>query len=542
MTKKRIMAIMTLMMIVITVFAISMYANRETLQKFTGAYYKPLKAAVYDREALQGISEDFTVDKSFSTHMPLVIIDTGGVDPVINTEKKLSPDNRWIFEDIEGLDPYIGGSISVISGNERNHIYDKPDNTSNMLIKRRGNSSMLYEKAQYLIKLTTDTGEENKVSILNMGAESEWILNGSMADKSMIRNYLAYRTAAQFIPYTPDFEMCEVVFRNGSDYKYGGVYLIGENIKQGKNRVEIEKYKSTSETNSFLIRRDRYDSNGINLDTYATKNKLSKAYVGKDDKGITYLGMIYPSEKNIKPEMVEYVTDQISVIEKVIYSNDFDIYSTYSRYIDVDSFVDYFLFNEFFGSYDSGTYSTYMYRDVGGKLKMGPVWDYDGTMDNYILEPLKVDVMAFQIKPWFDRLVLDKSFVEKLQKRYYNLRKTVFSDMYMNNSIDEILAYIGPAQEREWTRWANVYTTDNKYSAKSYFDGDSYVYRNSLEFPGEIYNIKTKLRQHGGAIQESLNILEGSCIWQTELSSRMDIALLLALLIVVVSVSYIKRI
>lgn len=541
MTKKRIAAIFASLLIFIIVVGISMYANRDQSKTLMGSYHRELPAADWGGDALQGIDENFAVDESFSTHLPLVIIDTAGIQPPIYTEKRMVK-GFMTYADIEGIEPYVKGSISIISGNEKNTIGDEPVTTSQMFIKRRGNSSMIYAKAQYLLKLITDKGEENKVSILNMGEDNEWILNGSMADKSMIRNYLPYKIAAQFMPYTPDNEICEVVIKNGEDYTYQGVYLMGENIKQGKDRVDIEKFKKSSKSNSMLLRRDRYDENDIILDTYATKKELSKRYESRRYMGITYIGLLYPSKKNVTQDMIDYATDEISTIEKILYSGDFDIYSTYNRYIDVDSFVDYFLINEFFGSYDSGNFSTYMYRNVGEKLKMGPVWDFDGAIDNYIHEPLEVDVMAFQIKPLFDRLVRDKAFIEKLENRYAHLRRGVLSDENINKSIDEIVNYIGPAQEREWARWSEEYTKDTDLSVETYYDGEGYVYRNSLEYSGEIYNIKTNLRKHGSAIMNSLDELEGSCIWQTSWSSRADIALLLTMLITVVSVIYIKRI
>jgi len=541
MTKKRIAAIFASLLIFIIVVGISMYANRDQSKTLMGSYHRELPAADWGGDALQGIDENFAVDESFSTHLPLVIIDTAGIQPPIYTEKRMVK-GFMTYADIEGIEPYVKGSISIISGNEKNTIGDEPVTTSQMFIKRRGNSSMIYAKAQYLLKLITDKGEENKVSILNMGEDNEWILNGSMADKSMIRNYLPYKIAAQFMPYTPDNEICEVVIKNGEEYTYQGVYLMGENIKQGKDRVDIEKFKKSSKSNSMLLRRDRYDENDIILDTYATKKELSKRYESRRYMGITYIGLLYPSKKNVTQDMIDYATDEISTIEKILYSGDFDIYSTYNRYIDVDSFVDYFLINEFFGSYDSGNFSTYMYRNVGEKLKMGPVWDFDGAIDNYIHEPLEVDVMAFQIKPLFDRLVRDKAFIEKLENRYAHLRRGVLSDENIDNSIDEIVNYIGPAQEREWARWSEEYTKDTDLSVETYYDGEGYVYRNSLEYSGEIYNIKTNLRKHGSAIMNSLDELEGSCIWQTRWSSREDIALLLTMLITVVSVIYIKRI
>ena len=70
----------------------------------------------------------------------------------------------------------------------------------------------------------------------------------------------------------------------------------------------------------------------------------------------------------------------------MLYSQDEALFKTYDRYIDVDSFVDYFLLNEFFGNYDAGNHSTYMYKESGGKLHIGPVWDFDQAMNNYFAD------------------------------------------------------------------------------------------------------------------------------------------------------------
>lgn len=537
MKKKRIAAVLAVMTLSALVIFISVFTNRDKLDELNGSYYRNLPPAGWEGDAMKGINPDFSMDKDFSSHLPIVVIDTDGMEPPIYAEMT-EVDGSYIFTDIEGIDPYVSGRVEVICGNKENRIDDEPKHSSEIMIKRRGNSSILYEKAQYMLKLVTAKGEENKVDILGMGAENEWILNGSMADKSMIRNYVAYKTAAQFMPYTPDYEICEVVIKKNGKYFYNGVYLFGESIKQGKDRVDIQSFKANSPVNSFLVRRDRFDKNANILDTYATKNKLSKS-----ETGMTYIELLYPGKMNATREVEAYAESEISTVEKVLYSDDFSVYSTYERYLDVDSFVDYYLINEFFGSYDSGTFSTYMYKDVGEKLKMGPVWDYDGTMDNYIYEPLEVEHMAFQLKPWFDRLVLDRSFVEKLESRYAYLRRTVLSDENITDLISETVDYIGPSQEREWSRWAHIYTTDNKYSMMGYLDEDmDYIHRNSREFQGEILRIKTILVKHGNEIQQSLNVLKGSCIWETDWNSRMDIALLVTMLIMAVSVIYIRRV
>ena len=98
-----------------------------------------------------------------------------------------------------------------------------------------------------------------------------------------------------------------------------------------------------------------------------------------------YKRQVYPSSKSCTPEQAEYIQRDLSRFEKALYSLDYDDPKLgYRAYIDVDSFVDYMVFNEFFQNYDDTRYSTYLSREVGGKLSIGPVWDFNNALDNYM--------------------------------------------------------------------------------------------------------------------------------------------------------------
>ena len=481
------------------------------------SYAEPLEAAPSEQDALAHIGEDFIVDERFCSHLPIVILDTNGIEPPINTYED---HEQKRFVAIEGLDPYVEGTISVISGEDGvNTLQDTPQLVSSMRIKRRGNSSMLYEKAQWMVKLVTESGQDNDVDVLGMGEEHEWILNGSMFDKSLLRNYLAYSIASEFMSYTPDSRFCEVLIREGTQYRYQGVYLLGESIKQGPDRVDIAEYKKGEVFNSYLVRRDRYEENVNILETYGQKNGYSTEF----------FELLYPTRRRAEEDMIQYAQKDLNAIEKVIYSDDPEIFATYPDVIDVDSFVDYFLLNEFFASYDSGNFSTYCYKDVGGKLTMGPVWDFDGTMDNYRNEALETGVLAFQTKPWFDRLCKDKNFVKKLEKRYIRLRQTTLFEKHVTEKIDEITAHLGGAQERDWYRWGHWYTTENKYSLLPEKNKQGEVkIRNAVNYPDEIYRIKTVLREHGRQLPEAIKGLEKLTDKDTGAENWMGWLLLLA--------------
>ncbi len=495
------------------------------------AYDTTLSGYGHDSGTLEYINEDFTVRNSFKSQLPIVILDTNGVEPPINTRfEKTDPDEptKGIFIPIEGVEPYVEGHITILADSETgiNRLTDTPEYTGRIKIKRRGNSSMSYEKAQWLIKLMTESDEEIEEDILGMGEENEWVLNGTMTDKSMLRNYIAYSIASEIMPYTPDGRYCEVLIKNEDKYSYQGLYLMSENIKHGTGRVNLSAYDPDTVINSFLCRRDRYDVDALTLDNYARLNDLSEEY----------LALLYPSKYRATDDMISYVNKEINNFEETIYSDDPEVYSKYPDIIDVDSFVDYFLINEYFCNYDAGNNSTYFYKDRGGKLTMGPVWDYDGAIDNYKFEALNVETIAFHTKPWFDRLCMDKDFVLKLEKRYLELKRTTLNNDHVMDKIDETVQYLGGAIDREWYRWGHIYRAENIKTSLNdvVLDNGMVLKRNTSSYESEIVRIKSTLREHSKHIYENIRLLERDTSFNTGFESITGWLLLVTALVLTV--------
>lgn len=510
----------------------NLYVQRQKQVNVHDSYSVPLTPAPVEEDPTAGINEDFTLNEKYSSHFPLIVIDTDGEEPPITT-KLLPEESRYVT--LEDVEPYVPGTFYLIDNESGvNRPGDSPAVESLMKIKRRGNSSMHYDKAQYNVKLLTESGQNNDVNLLNMGEEHEWILNGSMTDKSMMRNYLGYRVASRILPFTPDSRYCEVIFKNGDQYTYQGVYLLLESIKQGPNRVDISDYRASQPFNSFLLRRDRYDESDDRL----LEIDPGEGTVNRKESFFC----LYPRSEDISEKQKNYVENTIASLERALYSNDSKVFVTYKDYIDVDSFVDYFIISEFLANYDAGQYSTYMYQEVGGKLKMGPVWDYDGAMDNYKMEELDLEVTAFQTKPWFERLALDKYFLRKVEKRYAQLRRGILSEETIIGMVDDLEAYIGGAREREWMRWNRVYTQGSKFSLEDRLDDTEFALkRESSQYEQEIYRLKTVLRRHGAAIPKRLRLLEWSTGFDSGARSYQGIALLLAAAIFFIPVYYVNR-
>ena len=80
-------------------------------------------------------------------------------------------------------------------------------------------------------------------------------------------------------------------------YEYQGLYLMMEPVEQGSDRVDISDYNPKNNYTSYLVRRDRYDEEGVMLDTYATLNQLCYGY----------LDLKYPKSPDLTDEIKKYV-------------------------------------------------------------------------------------------------------------------------------------------------------------------------------------------------------------------------------------------
>ncbi|MFI3176322.1 MAG: CotH kinase family protein [Eubacteriales bacterium] len=518
-----ICAIITIM--ASSIFATILYKKIHTPEVIS-AYEEPLEEAPKESDPLVGLNSDFTANEEFSTHLPIVVIDTDDV-PIEMPEYELL--EQMSAEDALGTGEYVQGNVTIIDSDHAvNTLQDASAVVSNMIIKRRGNTSVYFEKAQYLMKFQTESGENNDVNVLGMGEHHEWILSAAMIDKSMMRNYLAFSIASQVLSYTPDSVYCEVFIKQGDTYEYQGLYLMLESIAQDVNRIDITEYAQSSVYNSYLLRRDRFNENDTMLTTYGKEYGFAAESIGVE----------YPTQTSISEEMIDYIQKDLWTIEEILYSDDINVFSTYPDYIDVDSFIDYFLLNEFFMNYDAGNHSTYFYKDLGGKLTMGPIWDFDGATDNYVLEAVNLEDITFQTKPWFDRLCQDEVFVKKLISRYEELRRDVLSDDAIIDKIDEIVAHNGGAIEREWYRWSEYHASEYAYYGVSistlepYIDEDgNLVKRNALTYEEEIYGMKSALRIHGSMMSEQLETLLGATTVSTGLSGYRDYLLVLVMIL-----------
>ncbi len=380
-----------------------------------------------------------------SSELPIVMINTLG-QIIVNNEK------------VDALMEmkYNGpGTITYVS--DPPNIY-----TGNIGIEIRGASSSGYPQRPYAVETRTALGANNNVSLLGMPAENDWILLSNYNDRSLIRNQLAFEIFRGMGQYAPRTHLCEVLV----DSAYRGIYLFGEKIKRDNGRVAIATLGTTENTG------DDVTGGYILQQNYWNElNSFQSNFSPIDHPGLViHFVYEYPKQDSITIPQKQYIAGFVDSLETALYSSGFaDPVLGYRRYLDVKSFIDYFLVNELSRNNDGFKKSVFFHKDKnsnGGKLKAGPVWDFDWAWKNLytceIFENTDGSGWAHHINDcftdnyscgWYIRLLQDSSFNNTLRCTYEEYRTNVLSTQDIFAFIDSVGDRVQNAQARHFQKW-----------------------------------------------------------------------------------------
>ena len=313
-------------------------------------------------------------------------------------------------------------------------------------IKLRGNSSLSFNQKKYTFETRNENGKDSVVSLLGLPAHSKWVLLAPYNDISMMRDPLAFQLWRDMGHWGPRTVMCELML----DGEYRGIYILAEAIKRGEERVPISKLKKSDVsgrelTGGYMLRIDAYDEDDV---TFASK--IPGIGDGIMNSQITW-SIIYPKKENLQPEQLAYIQNYVDTVEQVIQSDYFaDPKKGYARYIDVPSFVDYFIHSELSLNADGYKRSAYFYKEKlhadgsGGKLCAGPVWDYNLAYGNCnFCNANNLEAWCFEggntnpTPAFWQRLLQDPAFRRAVKERYFQLRKDVLSNQRLFQYIDK---------------------------------------------------------------------------------------------------------
>jgi len=326
----------------------------------------------------------------------------------------------------------------------------------------RGQSSSNFEKAPYRIELWDNENNDAKYSLLGMPEDGDWILLSPFPDKSLIRNALAYELGKAKGLEAPRYRFVEVYTSFNSDVvtdnAYQGVYLLVERIEINSRRLNIAKLEK-----EHLSEPEISGGYLLQFNMGAADPPLIRG------NGWSDLEVTEPDD--LTSEQLAWITDYIQKTHNAIHSaNPSDPNTGYPAYIDVDSFVDYIIHNELARQGDSYMRSTRMYKDRGGKLTAGPLWDYDLAYDCFNMGGFfgggggsQIEGFQFQSMmggwgmgspcDWFVTLMYDPSFQEKVRTRWQELRRGPYSDQQLIALVDSLAAQLKTAPTRNFNRW-----------------------------------------------------------------------------------------
>jgi hypothetical protein len=238
---------------------------------------------------------------------------------------------------------------------------------------------------------------------------------------------------------------------SGNDSISGGYILaIDKGSIKDKNRKSSKfDYDMTPDVTytSFNSFRSNYDIHGkkLTIPPYGPpfhENKMLE----------TYFIYNYPNPEKINTSQKAYIQNYIYDFETALLSDNFvkgD--SSYRKYIDVPSFVDYFLLNELCFNIDAYRLSTYMYKDKGGKLFMGPIWDMNIGFDEGNRLPSNEWIINYNnhvqwdtwmLHFWYPRLIEDPYFKNQVKERWQKLRTKEFTTEKLLGVIDTNVSYL----------------------------------------------------------------------------------------------------
>jgi len=388
-------------------------------------------------------------------------------------------------------------------------------------IEFRGSTSFrLSDKKSFGIETWDASGNDVAVPFFDFPAEEDWILIGDVVsetenftfDRTLLYNHFAYQVFRKMDRYASRSKLVELEL-NG---EYLGIYVFMEKLKRDKERINIKKLEptdtdSTNITGGYILKIDKTAGGDLNLNqplsyfesnwnddaTYVPNISFRSRYdINGNEINFsafrpafhnrqfleTYFLYEYPKAEVITNAQKQYIQEYIFNFETALLTDDFNTDTrTYTDFIDLNSFVDFFIINEVCKNIDGYRLSTYLHKDREGKLAMGPIWDFnigfdgsDRVPDNdWVINYSRyVDQDAWMVPFWWPRLLSDPIFQTALKSRWQELRGSVLQTSELTNLVDQDANYLinNGAIDRNQQKWGSANYRESIESLKNYLE------------------------------------------------------------------------
>ncbi len=322
-------------------------------------------------------------------------------------------------------DPKLSAKLSVKEG--------KVVFKEKIQIEIRGNTSQSFKKKSYSFLFLDEDNQTKKVSLMNLPMHEHWVLYGPYADKSLMRNVLAYRFFQNMGHYAPRTKFCELSI-NGF---YQGVYVLCEKIRVASTRLELK--------DGYLLKIDRPKGEFF-------KSNITNAKVKK-----TVFEIKYPDGIGISVAEKNAVENFVHLFEETLFLSDVNNLSIFET-IDMNSFVDFLIINEFCKNIDAYRLSTYFQISKEKRILMGPIWDFNFSfgLTDY-LDGYSTSGFVYEYKDevpfWWKKLNENVFFKSALKKRWNQLRQSILSEKTILEMITNYAKELEIAQKNNFSCW-----------------------------------------------------------------------------------------
>lgn len=390
--------------------------------------------------------------QSFTSDLPIIVLDNFGSGSIPSPTGEPQPIAVAVFEPNA-----LGGRTSMTNGAEM---------TVRGGVRRRGRSTGSNPKGNYKLEFWDEKNWDKDRPLLSMPSDSDWVLHAPYNfDRTMIRNAFIHQLSNDAGQYGVRTRYAEVFVNEGggdlSNADYAGVYVVMEQIKRGSKRVDVTHMDPSDVnppdvTGGYILAIDQADPG----DTWFTTNVTGWTLPTGDGQ---YL-IKYPQELTITSGQINYAKQYIDDLILTTYGSGFkDPVTGFRAYIDEDTAIDHNLLVMLAKNVDALRLSTYLSKDRNGKLKFGPIWDFDRSMDStdsrddaYDTWRGTGDATDYFTHDWWSRFFQDNDFRLHYADRWYQLRKSAFSTSHILGLVDSLAAQIAEAQVRNFNRWPEV--------------------------------------------------------------------------------------
>lgn len=331
--------------------------------------------------------------------------------------------------EVYSRDYYLSATISIDSSNA---VGDFPSlETTAIQIRGRGHYTWNFAKKPYKIRFSS------KTSVLGMNASKNWVLLANYLDRSLLQNYVALEMGKVMtgIPYHSTQYPVDV-FVNGS---YRGVYTIGEQIEAKEERIDLEESYTEVDTD-YLLEVGGSDDGDVNGVDYFHAGTLR------------YVAVKHPDTAQMTAEQMAFLTDYVTAADNAVKN-----LTNYEDYIDVDSLIDWVIIHELTYNLDCCfRRSCYLIKEAGGKLKMGPIWDFDlafGSFYRYQSGDWATigESGGYVGITWMNYLRSDPAFMARLTARWNEVKETLLEEGL--TSMDTMSELTAPSAEMNFQVW-----------------------------------------------------------------------------------------